>query len=77
MFPGSPEYCNVLGTLSKYFQNFACQLGNRSPFLKADGNSTKVPISNTIFTNKVPISESYYKIVTLPVSLKLLQGCHH
>ena len=44
----------------------------RSPWLKADWNSTKVPISNANFSNKVPISESYPKNVILPESLKLL-----
>ena len=37
-----------------------------SPWLKADENSTKVPTSNTNFSNKIPISESYHKNVTLP-----------
>ena len=45
---------------------------NRSPQLKADENSTKVPISSTNFSNKVPISESYHKNVTFPWSFKLL-----
>ena len=45
---------------------------NSSPQIKADENSTKVPIPNTNFSNKVPISESYHKNVTLPESFKLM-----
>ena len=32
----------------------------------------KCPISNTSFTNKVPISETYHKNITLTETLKLL-----
>ena len=46
---------------------------NRSPWLKADENNTKVQISNTNFNNKVPNTESSYKNVILSQSLKLLR----
>ena len=45
---------------------------NRPPYLKADENSTKVTISNTNFSNKIPICESYHKNLTLPETFKLL-----
>ena len=45
---------------------------NRSPKLKADENSTKVPFSNTNFSNKILISEIFHKNVILPESLKIL-----
>ena len=45
---------------------------NRPPYLKADENSTKVPISNNNFSNKIPICESYHKNVTLHETFKLL-----
>ena len=35
-------------------------------------NSTKLPIYNTTFNNKVPICEIYHKNLILPESLKLL-----
>ena len=45
---------------------------NKSLWLNADENNTKVPISKTNFNNKVPISKIYYKNVTLPENMKLL-----
>ena len=45
---------------------------NRFPWLKADENGTKVPISNTNFSNKILISESFHTNVILPESLKIL-----
>ena len=35
-------------------------------------NSTKASIFDTNFHNKVPISESQHKNITLPISLKFL-----
>ena len=61
------------------FQLWAVELANlfywylhMSPWLNANGNSTKAPISNTNFSNKVQISESYHKIITLTGNFKLL-----
>ena len=40
--------------------------------IKADINSAKASIFDTNVHNKVPISESHRKNVTLPISLKFL-----
>ena len=45
---------------------------NRSPEIKANENSTKLPTSNTNFGKKVPISESYHNTLTLLKRLKFL-----
>ena len=45
---------------------------NRSPEIKPNENSTKLPTSNTNFGKKVPISESYHHTLTLLKRLKFL-----
>ena len=46
---------------------------NRSPWLKADENSTKVLISTTNFSNKIPISENYQNLSNLFCQISLRQ----
>ena len=45
--------------------------------MKPNEHSTKVPTSYTNFSDKVPISESYYKNVTLSERLKLPVSIDH
>ena len=57
----------ILIAKDHYSFNYIYWFSNKpSPWLKADENSSKVPTSNTNFSNKIPISESYHKNVTLP-----------
>ena len=74
-----PHFDNVNQTC--FFGNciLTCKLAilfnwflNRSPEIKANGNSTKLPTSNTNFGKKVTISESHHNTLTLLKRLKFL-----